>query len=283
MKRISFLNGNFINHAEAYIHIEDRGMQFADGVYEVILFYKSQLIDNEWHLERLFRSLNEMDITLPYTYEELSNIMMNLCQQNNLENASVYIQVTRGVTNRNQLIPEGINPTLIMTVSPLTITTPDELINGYSAITLEDIRWQRCDIKSISLIASSLSKQKAVDLGYSEAIFVRNNTVTECSFSNLFMVDNNDNLVTKNLDNHVLAGITRKRVIKLAKAAGITVIEKPFTPDELIAAKEVFATSTTLLIRPLTKINETIIGTGKCGSITTKLIESYQQFLNNID
>lgn len=283
MKRISFLNGNFINHAEAYIHIEDRGMQFADGVYEVILFYKSQLIDNEWHLERLFRSLNEMDIKLPYTYEELSNIMMNLCQQNNLENASVYIQVTRGVTNRNQLIPEGISPTLIMTVSPLTITTPDELINGYSAITLEDIRWQRCDIKSISLIASSLSKQKAVDLGYSEAIFVRNNTVTECSFSNLFIVDNNDNLVTKNLDNHVLAGITRKRVIELAKAVGITVIEKPFTPDELIAAKEVFATSTTLLIRPLTKINETIIGTGKCGSITTKLIESYQQFLNNID
>lgn len=283
MKRISFLNGNFINHAEAYIHIEDRGMQFADGVYEVILFYKSQLIDNEWHLERLFRSLNEMDIKLPYTYEELSNIMMDLCQQNNLENASVYIQVTRGVTNRNQLIPEGINPTLIMTVSPLTITTTDELINGYSAVTLEDIRWQRCDIKSISLIASSLSKQKAVDLGYSEAIFVRNNTVTECSFSNLFMVDNNDNLVTKNLDNHVLAGITRKRVIKLAKAAGITVIEKPFTPDELIAAKEVFATSTTLLIRPLTKINETIIGTGKCGSITTKLIENYQQFLNNID
>ncbi|AUR52268.1 aminotransferase class IV [Aquella oligotrophica] len=124
MKRISFLNGNFIDHSEAYVHIEDRGIQFADGVYEVILLYKNQLIDNEWHLDRLFRSLNEINIKLPYTHEQLTNIMMNLCQQNNLENASLYIQVTRGVSNRNQLIPKGINPTLIMTVSPLIVTTP---------------------------------------------------------------------------------------------------------------------------------------------------------------
>lgn len=280
MTRISFLNDSFIDHSNAYVHIEDRGMQFADGVYEVILFYKNKLIDNEWHLDRLFRSLGEISIKLDLSYEELNNICLELCKRNNLQDASIYIQITRGATSRNQLIPNGLNPTVIITVSPISLTTLDELEKGYSAVTLEDIRWQRCDIKSISLLASSLTKQKAIDMGYSEAIFIRNNIVTECSFSNLFIVDNNNNLVTKNLDNQVLAGITRKRIITLAKESGIAVIERSFSSEELIKAKEVFATSTTLLIRPLTKINDTIISNGKCGQITRRLIDKYQQFLN---
>lgn len=279
MTRISFLNDSFIDHSNAYVHIEDRGMQFADGVYEVILFYKNKLIDNEWHLDRLFRSLGEINIKLDLSYEKLSNICLELCKRNNLQDASIYIQITRGATSRNQLIPNGLTPTVIITVSPIKLTTLDELEKGYSAVTLEDIRWQRCDIKSISLLASSLTKQKAIDMGYSEAIFTRNNIVTECSFSNLFIVDNN-NLVTKNLDNQVLAGITRRRIIALAKESGIEVIERPFSSEELIKAKEVFATSTTLLIRPLTKINNTIIGNGNCGQITRRLIDKYQQFLN---
>ncbi len=280
MTRISFLNGNFIDHSNAYVHIEDRGMQFADGVYEVILFYKNKLIDNEWHLDRLFRSLGKINIKLDLSYEELSDICFELCKKNKLPNASVYIQITRGATSRNQLIPTGLSPTVIITASPINLTSPDELEKGYSAVILEDIRWQRCDIKSIGLLASSLTKQKAIDMGYSEAIFIRNNVVTECSFSNLFIVDNNDNLVTKNLDNQVLAGITRRRIIGLAKELGVTVIEKPFSGEELLQAKEAFATSTTLLIRPLSKINDTIIGNGKCGQITRKLIDRYQQFLN---
>jgi D-alanine transaminase len=255
-------------------------MQFADGVYEVILFYKNKLIDNEWHLDRLFRSLGEINIKLDLSYEKLSNICLELCKRNNLQDASIYIQITRGATSRNQLIPVGLNPTIIVTVSPIKLTASDELEKGYSAITLEDIRWQRCDIKSISLLASSLTKQKAIDMGYSEAIFIRNNIVTECSFSNLFIVDNNNNLVTKNLDNQVLAGITRRRIIALAKEIGIAVIERSFSSEELIKSKEAFATSTTLLIRPLTKINDTIISNGKCGQITRRLIDKYQQFLN---
>lgn len=280
MIRISFLNGNFIDHNEAYIHIEDRGMQFADGVYEVILFYKDKLIDNEWHLDRLFRSLGEIGIKLDLTYTQITDICFELCKRNKLSNASIYIQITRGTTPRNQLIPTSLSPTVIITVSPIKLTSPDELEKGYSATILEDIRWQRCDIKSISLLASSLTKQKAVDMGYSEAIFIRNNIITECSFSNLFIVDKDNHLVTKNLDNQVLAGITRKRIITLAKELGITVIEKPFSSEELLQAKEAFATSTTLLVRPLSKINDTIIGNGKCGQITKRLIDRYQQFLN---
>lgn len=280
MTRISFLNGNFIDHNQAYVHIEDRGMQFADGVYEVILLHNKKLIDDRWHLERLFRSLAEIGIKLNYSPEQIANISLDLCRQNNLDNASVYIQITRGTTVRNQLIPKGINPTVIITVSPLNSADTNESINGYSAITLEDIRWQRCDIKSISLLASSLTKQKAIDLGYSEAIFVRNSIVTECSFSNLFIVDKQNNLITKDLDNQVLSGITRKRIIKLAQESGINVIEKPFRVDELLGAKEAFATSTTLLIRPLTTINEQAIGDGKCGQITKMLTECYHRFLN---
>jgi len=283
MSRISFLNGYFINHDQAMIHIEDRGMQFADGIYEVILFHNNRLIDNQWHLERLFRSLNEISIQLPYSHEQITTACLDLFKQNILVNGSVYLQITRGNATRNQLIPKGITPTVIMTVSSVKHFTENELDAGISAITMEDIRWQRCDIKSIGLLASSLCKQKAADLGYAEAIFVRKDKITECTFSNLFIVDSIDNLITKPLDNFILSGITRRRVIELAKQLNIKIIEEEIDTTQLLAAKEVFSTSTTLLIRPITSVNGQLIGNGKCGKITWQLIHAYQNFLNILE
>lgn len=281
MTRISFLNGQFIDHNQAFVHIEDRGMQFADGIYEVTLFYKNKLIDNDWHLERLFNSLNELNIKLDYTHQQLTDICLELFKRNNLNQGSVYIQITRGVAPRNQLLPQDIKPTVIMTVSSIKPINYAELFNGYSAVTMDDIRWKRCNIKSVGLLASSLCKQKATDLGYQEVIFIRDKHVTECSFSNLFIVDKDDNLVTKPLDNLILPGITRRRVIALAKSNNINVIEREITEDELLNAAEVFATSTTLLIRPLTSINDQLIGEGKCGDITRRLIDSYYNFIHS--
>jgi D-alanine transaminase len=281
INRISFLNGQYIEHSKAFVHIEDRGFQFADGVYEVILFSQGKLIDGDAHMQRLFRSLSEVKIEHSFSKAEILKTGIELFAKNEMKDGSLYMQITRGATNRVPWCPTDLQPTLVMTVSPAKKVSDAEFDSGLSLTTHEDIRWQRCDIKTVGLLASTLINQKAKDMGFNDAVFVRDGIVTEGTFSNLFFVDNDGSLITKEADNLILCGITRNRIIDIAKKNGIKVIEKTFGVEELLKAQEVFLTSSTLLIRPVTKINGKLIGTGKAGNVAYTLNQLYKYFMHS--
>lgn len=279
MTRISFLNGEFLPHENCLVHIEDRGFQFADGVYEVTLFKNGRLIDGEAHIERLFRSLREMKIEHSFTKEYLTQLQLDLFAKNNMAEGTCYIQITRGMANRVPWMPKNLTPTISATVSLGKKMTEEEFEKGVSIMTHEDIRWKRCDIKSVALFASSFINQKAKDSGFDDTIFVRDGVVTEGTFANAFIVDANDTLITKAPDNLILQGITRNRMIKMAKEKGIKVEERNFSVAEMLAAKEVFLTSSSLILRPATKIDGQQIGDGKAGKIAKILSDEYKKFV----
>lgn len=278
MNRISYLNGKFLPHEDCKISIEDRSVQFGDGVYEVILFKNNKLIDDVFHIERLFRSLNEVKIEHNFNQDFFQNLAKTLFEKNNLNEGSIYLQISRGVMNRIQNCPTGFEPTIISTVSPLKKFTQEEFEEGISVITSDDIRWSRVDIKSLNLLPAVLTNQKAKDLNFNDAIFVRDNFVTEGTFANVFIVDKNNKLITRNADNFILCGITRNRIIELAKKRGLEVEERKFNVEELKKAKEVFLTSSTLIVRAVVKVDEIVIGS-KAGEISKLLRNDYLDFI----
>lgn len=281
MSRISFLNGEFLAHEKCLVHIEDRGFQFADGAYEVTLFENGKLIDGDLHIERFFRSLREMKIEHNFTADFLRDLQLQLFAKNNLTSATCYMQVTRGFANRVPYLPKNLQPTISATVQVAKKVSSEEFARGFSYMTHDDIRWQRCDIKSVALFAASMINQEAKNQGFDDAIFVRNDVVTEGSFANLFMVKNGV-LITHPSDNFILSGITRARFITMAKASGIKVEERKFSLDELLNADEVFLTSSSLILRPAREINGKLIGeNGKNREMATKLNEFYNQFINS--
>ena len=281
MTRISYLNGEFLPHENCFVHIEDRGFQFADGIYEVTLFENGKLIDGDGHIERLFRSLRELKIEHNFSADYIKEMQLELFSRNKMEGGTCYIQITRGATKRVPWIPKNLQPTISATVSPRKKVSDEEFERGYSLMTHEDIRWKRCDIKSVSLIASSFINQKAKDAGYDDAIFVRDGFVTEASFANAFIIDKNDTLITKPADDLVLCGITRNRLIQIAKEKGIKVVEKNFSIEEMMKANEVFLSSSSLIIRPIAKIDGKEISDGKNRKITRILNEAYEDFINS--
>jgi D-alanine transaminase len=278
--RISYLNGKFLPHEDCFVHIEDRGFQLGDGVYEVTLFKNNKLIDGDLHLNRLFRSLEQLKIEHNFTKEELLNLQLELFKQNNMNEGTCYLAITRGVHKRIPNHPKNVTPTINLCVSKAKEVSEQEFENGFSIMTHEDIRWSRCDIKSLALLASSLINQKSKDLGFNDVVFVRDGFVTEASYANAFIIDEDNKLITRNADNFILQGITRNRLIDLAKKEGIEVEERKFTPKEMINAKEVFLSSSSMIIRPVTKIDGEIIGSGKVGKITKLLKRNYQEFIN---
>ncbi len=279
MVRISYLNGQFVEHDKAFVHIEDRGFQFADGVYEVTLFKNGKLIDGEAHLERLFRSLREINISHNFSKDELRKMQIELFERNKMAEGICYMQITRGQHIRTPNCPKDLKPTIVATVAEGKKLSPEEFDKGFSIMTHEDIRWLRCDIKTVGLLASTLLNQKAKDFGFDDVIFVRDGMVTEASFANVFIVDANEHLITKPADNLILCGITRNRMIEIAKEKGLRVIERNFDVAELMKAKEVFLTSSSLISRPVVKIDGKIIGDGKVGKITRLLSEAYKKFI----
>lgn len=280
MTRISFVNGDFVPHKEAFIHIEDRGFLFADGIYEVILFFKNKIIDFDKHITRLYHSLNGLKINnFKYTEAEIKKIVLQLFKENNLETGSVYLQVTRGTAPRTLNFPENTTPTFIATVSPLTSNLGKEGLKNIKVMTDTDIRWGRCNIKSIALIASSMAKQKAVDLGFDDAVLIRDGYITEGTFSNIFIVDHNNTLITREADNYILSGITRDRLLNLASVNNLKIELRKFTYNELLSAKEAFLTSSTIGILPITSVDKNIIGNGKIGAIALRLSKLYLEFI----
>lgn len=276
MARIAYVNGRYMDHALASVHIEDRGYQFSDGIYEYIAFYNRKLLDADAHFKRLERSLNELEIGSPVAAAALGVIIRELIERNGREDGGLYIQVTRGVAKRDHVFPKNVRPTLVMTICGAKTPKPNEFADGVKVITTPDIRWGRRDIKSISLLANILAKQKASRQKVREALLTcEDGTINEGAASNAFIVNKSGTLLTHPLDENILGGITRDVVLKLARKAGIYVEEKPFSMTDAKNAAEAFITSTSINVLPVVKIDDKLIGGGKVGEVTKKLGELY--------
>lgn len=279
MPRYSYVNGAFVPHAEACVHIEDRGYQFADGVYEVIGVINGGLADERGHLDRLERSLSELQIAMPVRRETLRFLMRELLRKNRLRDASLYIQITRGVSKRDFKFPEhSVAPSLVMICRPFNFDQNPAMQKGVEAITVPDQRWARRDIKTIALLPQALAKQKAVKAGAYEALMVDGNGfITEGSSSN-FWILKGKTLKTRVADHNILKGVTRTAIARIAKEDGLDIMEAPITPDEAYEADEAFCTSATALIVPVVSIDGHRIGTGAPGEIVQKIYTAYRKY-----
>ena len=273
---IVLMNGEYIPREEAKVDIEDRGYQFGDGIYEVIRVYNSKMFTAKEHLERLLSSSAKINIPISYSLEELTNLLDQLIQKNNLDTGYIYMQFTRGTSSRNHAFPKGqITPTFIAYTKEFARPV-EQMSNGVQAITVEDIRWSRCDIKSLNLLGNVLAKQKAVEADCYESIQYRDLDVTEGSSSNIWIV-NNGKIQTHEANQYILNGITRQKVIEVVKENNMELIEKAFSIEELIDADEVFLTSTTSEVTPITAINNVPVKEGKVGEVTKKLQVLFQE------
>lgn len=280
MSRIAYVNGRYLPIEAPAVPVEDRGLQFADGVYEVVKALGGRLCDLERHLDRLERSLRELGMPMPMSRRALAAVMRETLRRNGLRDAAVYVQVNRGVSPRNHLFPPGLVPSLVVTARRLSLPKPRELADGVSVITLPDERWKRCDIKSVSLLANVLAKRKGAEAGCREVwLYDAGGLVTEGSSSNAWIVDREGRLVTRPLGPEILGGVTRQVVLELARAAGIEVVERAFSVEEAKSAREAFITSTSSLVLPVTAIDGRPIANGAPGSITLSLLQRYQEHL----
>lgn len=281
MARIAYVNGRYSSLDEAAVGVEERGLQFADGVYEVIKVVRGSFSDLDRHMARLGRSLDALRIAWPMSETAFKMVLAETVRRNGLRNALVYIQVSRGVAPRNHLFPKDVPSSLVVTVRRAKAPGADELENGVMVRSYPDIRWGRCDIKSVSLLANVLARQAAQEEGAREAWMVdeAQGVVTEGSSSNAYIIDREGRLRTHPLGPSILGGVTRSVILDLARADGITVEERAFTLDEAKGAREAFLTSTSSFVTPVTRIDDQTVGNGHPGSVTRRLIELYNDHL----
>jgi D-alanine transaminase len=275
MSRIAYVNGSFIPLEEAKISIQDRGFLFADGVYEVTAVIQSGLVDVEPHLARLERSLREIELQMPVSREELIDIHLDLVDKNALSEGGIYMQITRGVAERDFAFPKRSKPSLVLFTQSRKLLGNPLAETGSKIVSVEDLRWKRRDIKSIALLAQVIAKQEAVSQGANEAWMVEDGYVTEGSSSTSFIITQNDVLVTRPLGHSILPGITRKAVMALAKDHNLEIDERPFTLEEAYQAKEAFLTSASTFVMPVVSIDGKLIGDGKPGEKTMALRKIY--------
>ncbi|WP_409288151.1 D-amino-acid transaminase [Peribacillus sp. SCS-37] len=256
------------------VDIEDRGYQFGDGVYEVIRVYEGTPYTLDEHLARFYRSSGEIGITPPAPLEELKQQLLELIQADNLDDGGLYVQLTRGVAPRKHQYESSIVPRLV--AYPVPSKRPvKEQMEGVKAITEEDLRWLRCDIKSLNLLYNIMIKQKAHEAGAFEGILIRDGIVTEGTSSNIFIIKNST-ILTHPSGNLILNGITRTKLLEIYASNGWECKEQPFTESELLDADEVFMTSTTAEVVPIIEINGRRIGSGKPGKLTQQIREVFQ-------
>ena len=266
----AYVNGNFIPLENATIHIEDRGFQFADGIYEVVACFAGNFLDLEAHLARLQRSCEGIHIPLPCSLEEMATLIQETYDRNPYPDAMIYVQITRGAAPRSHF-PEGeLTPTLVITSRYLPKPSDEKVATGIQAITLQDIRWKHCEIKSIALLASVLGKQQAHAQDADEAFWLneQGHVLEGCSTNILAIIDGT--LVTHPLDNQVLGGITRNMAIRVAKEHGIKVEERTWTLNEA-GLTEAMMSSTTNAVMPICTLNHKPLGTGKPGPLTMQI------------
>lgn len=277
---IAYLNGQFLPIEQAKVPALDRGFLFGDGVYEVVPVYAGKLFRFKQHIVRLENSLRGISLPMEQSLQDWANICHQLIERNQLNNASIYLQITRGVyTERNHDFPANPKPTIFAMISALPEVQPqpsDKDLRGVSVITAEDIRWQRCDIKAITLLANCMLKQQALECGASDTILVRGGVAYETTSSNLFIVRDGV-IITPPLSEHLLPGITRDFVLWLAEKHGILTEQRLIPEHELLQADEVWLTSSTKEIRPVTRVNDVIIGIGTAGPVWRQMYDHYQQ------
>ena len=276
MSRIAYVAGQYLPHRQAAVHIEDRGFQFADGVYEVIAVVDGHLVDEERHLARLDRSLAELRIPPPMGEAALKTVIREVVRRNGVDTGIVYLQVTRGAAPREHAFPKAAKPTLVVTSRRTRPPDPRLGQVGIAVITIPDIRWQRCDIKSVALVANVLGKQQAREAGAYEAWQVdRDGRITEGTSTNAWIVTADNTVVTRAPDHAILDGVTRLAVIDIIRREGCRLVERPFTVAEAKAAREAFLTSTTADLLPVVRIDDAPIGNGRPGLLTERLRAAY--------
>lgn len=286
MSRIAYVNGRYVPHSEASVHIEDRGYQFADGVYEVCEVRDGRLIDEPRHLGRLWRSLSELKIRAPMSESALKVVLRETVRRNRVRDGIVYLQVTRGVARRDHYFPaSSVAPAVVVTARPADRAKNDAgAAAGVKVITVPENRWPRVDIKSVSLLPNVLAKQQAREAGAKEAWFVdADGFVTEGGSTNAWIVTENGVLVTRPAESGILRGITRTTLAEMARDLQIRVEERPFTAAEAKAAKEAFMTAATAIVTPIVAVDGEPVGDGKPGRVALELRRRYHEFAHRAD
>jgi D-alanine transaminase len=276
MSRIAYVDGSYRPHRDAAVHIEDRGYQFADGVYEVLAVRGGHLLDEALHLRRLRRSLHELSIEGAMGDGPLGVVLREVVRRNGVVNGIVYLQITRGIAPRDHSFPKAARPIVVVTARRSRPPNPRFGEEGVAVITIPDIRWQRCDIKSVALVANVLGKQQAREAGAYEAWQVDPiGRITEGTSTNAWIVTGDGEVVTRFTDNAILNGVTRQALIEIIRREGYRFVERTFTVAEAKYAREAFLTSTTSDVLPVVSIDGDAVADGKPGPLSRKLRASY--------
>ncbi len=277
MSRIAYVNGRYLPQRAATVNVEDRGYQFADGIYEVVHLHRGRFIDAERHLARLDRSLREVRIAPPMAHAALAHVLHEVARRNRLHDGLLYMQVTRGVAPRDHAFPTApVTPALVVTIRRIPSYPEDVDTWTGRAITQPDERWARCDIKSTGLLPNVLARQAAREQGAAEAILIdRHGMVTEGAATSLWIVDDQGTVRTRHLDHGILPGCTRDALLAEMASAGIRVEQRAFSEAELRTAPEVFLTSATSFVKPLVAVDGQAVGNGTPGPVTRRLFDLF--------
>ena len=278
MPEIAFVNGRFMPLKDAMVPVEDRGFQFGDGVYEVIRTYGGALFQLDAHLARLERSAMAIALANPFSLKEWQGHIEAGIHRAGFAESKVYLQLTRGVAPRDHQYPEGTAPTAVITIREMRSMDPTGRAIGIEAITLEDVRWGRCDIKSVNLLANIMARQRAKEAGAFEAIFVRQGMVTEGAVSNV-MVIRKGVLITPPEGPAILSGVTRRLVLHLANMEGLVVREQEIDVSAFFAVDEMFLTGTTVEVLPMVRVDRRPIGTGRPGELSRLLSARFDELV----
>jgi D-alanine transaminase len=281
MSRIAYVNGRYLPFRDARVHVEDRGYQFADAVYEVCEVSGGRLVDERRHLDRLERSLKELRIALPMTRAALGVVLRELVARNRIDSGLVYLQISRGVAHRDPAFPvPEVAPSLVVTARRLDRKRIETLAAaGIAVISVADNRWGRVDIKTVGLLPNVLARQTAIDRGAREAWFVdKSGLVTEGASVNAWIVLQDGKLVTRQADHAILRGVTRTVLLDAVKGQGLSLEERAFSLAEAYAAREAFVTSATQIVMPVVRIDGHVIGDGKPGPVSAALRREFHRF-----
>ncbi|MBO0716084.1 MAG: D-amino-acid transaminase [Rhizobiales bacterium] len=281
MSRIAYVNGSYLPFPDAKVHVEDRGYQFADGVYEVCEVRGGRLIDERRHLERLKRSLGELRIRMSLSERALGVILREVVARNRINYGIVYLQITRGVARRDHAFPaRQVRPSVVVTARALSKVRNEALAEqGIAVVTVPDNRWGRVDIKTIGLLPNVLARQGALEQGARDAWFVdAHGMITEASSANVWIVTRAGALITRHADHAILRGITRTVLFDAIRAEGLTVEERPFSLQEAYEAREAFITSASQIVLPVVRVDGRIIGEGKPGPVAIALRRAYHRY-----
>lgn len=279
MKELGLIDGRIVDLSEKLISMEDRGYQFGDGIYEVSSVFNGKFFMLEEHLDRLFSSAEKIKLKIRYTRDEIKRFHELLIKESGIINTDIYIQITRGTASRTHAFPKESVSVLTMAIRPRDESKADQRIKGVEVLLVDDIRWLRCDIKTLNLLGNVLAKQAAYEAGKAEAIMHRNGIVTEGASTNFFVVKN-EIVYTHPADNFILNGITRIAVLRLCKQYGIAFKEEAFDTEFMYNCDEAFMAGTTAHVTPVLKINDTVIGNGKKGLVTSKLHKLFEELIN---